>query len=108
MCVYCFYRFVIIDADSSIQSKKYPVDSWNEEHCRKVVDAAIGAKTKYDILSFRPWILSRKVAKSYRDGRVFLSVSIFLAFPFNLHVMVKANLYPVLAMPLTPSLRLAD
>ncbi|KAJ5390086.1 FAD binding domain-containing protein [Penicillium cataractarum] len=57
----------------NFDSKKWPVESWNEEHCRKVVDAAIGAKAKYDVLSFRPWILSRKVAKSYSDGRVFLA-----------------------------------
>ncbi|KAJ5906421.1 FAD binding domain-containing protein [Penicillium subrubescens] len=65
----------------NFDSKKYPVDSWNEEHCRKVVDAAIGAKTKYDVLSFRPWILSRKVAKSYRDGRVFLAGDAAHSFP---------------------------
>ncbi|CAG7952011.1 unnamed protein product [Penicillium salamii] len=60
----------------NFDSKKCPIESWNEEYCRKVVDAAIGATVKYDILSFRPWILSRKVAKFYRDSRVFLSVSV--------------------------------
>ncbi|OGM49419.1 hypothetical protein ABOM_003498 [Aspergillus bombycis] len=65
----------------NFDSKKWPVESWNEEHCRKVVDAAIGAKTKYDVLSYRPWILSRKVAKSYRDGGVFLAGDAAHSFP---------------------------
>ncbi|KNG82470.1 hypothetical protein ANOM_009532 [Aspergillus nomiae NRRL 13137] len=65
----------------NFDSKKWPVESWNEEHCRKVVDAAIGANVKYDILSFRPWILSRKVAKSYRDGQVFLAGDAAHSFP---------------------------
>lgn len=48
------------------------MDSWNEERCRSVVDAAIGTKIPYDVLSYRPWILSRKVARSYRVDQVFL------------------------------------
>jgi hypothetical protein len=40
-----------------------------------VLAAALGnTGANVDILSYRPWILSRKVAKSYRAGRVFLSV----------------------------------
>ncbi|KAL5356426.1 FAD binding domain-containing protein [Aspergillus floccosus] len=65
----------------NFDSEKWPVASWNEEHCRKVVDAAIGANAKYDVLSFRPWILSRKVAKSYRDRRVFLAGDAAHSFP---------------------------
>jgi hypothetical protein len=38
----------------------------NETFCRKVVNAAKGTKLPYDVLSYRPWILSIKVAKSYR------------------------------------------
>jgi hypothetical protein len=38
------------------------------------VDAAMGKNVKYDVLSYRPWVLSRKVAKSYRVNRVFLYV----------------------------------
>lgn len=34
---------------------------------------------KYDVLSFRPWILSRKVADTYRAGRIFL----YVAFLYN-------------------------
>ncbi|KAI3096014.1 hypothetical protein CBS147333_9650 [Penicillium roqueforti] len=66
----------------NFDSKKCPIESWNEEYCRKVVDAAIGATVKYDILSFRPWILSRKVAKFYRDSRVFLAGDAAHSFPF--------------------------
>lgn len=50
------------------------MESWNEDHCRKIVTAAIGKSISFDILSWRPWVLSRKVAKSYRVGNVFLYV----------------------------------
>ncbi|CEJ61694.1 hypothetical protein PMG11_10217 [Penicillium brasilianum] len=65
----------------NFDSGKWPVESWNEEHCRKVVDAAIGVNAKYDVLSFHPWILSRKVAKSYSNGRVFLAGDAAHSFP---------------------------
>jgi hypothetical protein len=54
------------------QTVKHPVDSWNEEHCRKVLTAAIGKTIPFDVLSWRPWVLSRKVAESYNIGNVFL------------------------------------
>ncbi|EAU30963.1 predicted protein [Aspergillus terreus NIH2624] len=65
----------------NFDSDKWPVASWNEEHCRTLVGAAVGADVKYDVLSFRPWILSRKVANSYRDGRVFLAGDAAHSFP---------------------------
>ncbi|KUL86909.1 hypothetical protein ZTR_05351 [Talaromyces verruculosus] len=65
----------------NFDSQKYPVESWNEQHCRKVLDAAIGTKAKYDVLSFRPWILSRKVANTYQVGRVFLAGDAAHSFP---------------------------
>ncbi|GES65436.1 monooxygenase, FAD-binding [Aspergillus terreus] len=65
----------------NFDSEKWPVASWNEERCRTLVDAAIGAGAKYDVLSFRPWILSRKVANSYRDRRVFLAGDAAHSFP---------------------------
>ncbi|KAJ5095219.1 hypothetical protein N7532_007510 [Penicillium argentinense] len=61
--------------------EKHPVESWNEEHCRKVVNAAIGTQVPYSILSYRPWILSRKAAHSYRDGQVFLAGDAAHSFP---------------------------
>ncbi|KAJ5304682.1 Branched-chain-amino-acid aminotransferase [Penicillium atrosanguineum] len=61
--------------------EKHPVDSWNEEHCRSVIDASIGMKTPYDVLSYRPWILSRKVARSYRVDQVFLAGDAAHSFP---------------------------
>ncbi|CAI7595600.1 unnamed protein product [Penicillium pancosmium] len=65
----------------NFDSEKHPVDSWNEEHCRKVVDAAFGVSIPYDVLSFRPWLLSRKVAHSYRAGNVFLAGDAAHSFP---------------------------
>ena len=59
-------------ANQVLQANKYPVESWNQELCRKVVVGALGKEVPFDILSYRPWLLSRKVAKSYRQGKVFL------------------------------------
>lgn len=57
---------------TSSQSNKHPVDTWTEGLCRKVVSAAIGREVPFDVLSYRPWILSRKVARQYHSGNVFL------------------------------------
>ncbi|KAJ5655576.1 FAD binding domain-containing protein [Penicillium longicatenatum] len=65
----------------NFDSDKYHVESWDERHCREVVDAAIGVKVPYDILSYRPWVLSRKVAHSYRMGQVFLAGDAAHSFP---------------------------
>ncbi|KAL4906997.1 hypothetical protein BDW74DRAFT_176594 [Aspergillus multicolor] len=65
----------------NIDPKKHPVGSWNESLCRKTVNAAIGRDIPYDVLSFRPWILSRKVANEYRVGRVFLAGDATHSFP---------------------------
>ncbi|KFY88038.1 hypothetical protein V500_06606 [Pseudogymnoascus sp. VKM F-4518 (FW-2643)] len=65
----------------NFDSKKHPVESWNEELCRKVVTAAIGKPISFDVLSWRPWVLSRKVAKSYRVGNVFLAGDAAHSFP---------------------------
>ncbi|PYI03079.1 hypothetical protein BO78DRAFT_375874 [Aspergillus sclerotiicarbonarius CBS 121057] len=65
----------------NFDSEKHPVDTWDEALCRKTVDAAIGTKIPYDVLSFRPWILSRKVAHSYRANRVFLAGDAAHSFP---------------------------
>jgi len=54
------------------QSEKHPVESWDEQHCHKVVTTAIGKSIPFDVLSWRPWVLSRKVAESYSVGNVFL------------------------------------
>ncbi|KAB8207004.1 FAD binding domain-containing protein [Aspergillus parasiticus] len=65
----------------NFDSTKHPVGSWNESLCRKVVNAAIGTNVPYDVLSYRPWILSRKVAKAYRVNRVFLAGDAAHSFP---------------------------
>ncbi|OJZ84492.1 hypothetical protein ASPFODRAFT_681699 [Aspergillus luchuensis CBS 106.47] len=65
----------------NFDTEKHPVNSWDEALCRKVVDAAIGAKIPYDVLSYRPWILSRKVALAYRANRVLLAGDAAHSFP---------------------------
>lgn len=86
------------------QSEKHPVESWNEETCRKIVNAAIGIEIPYDVISYRPWIISRKVAKQYRMDQVFLLV-ILIAYK-NIK---RTNQVPTVpAMLLTPFLQLED
>ncbi|KAF8851507.1 hypothetical protein BDZ45DRAFT_679079 [Acephala macrosclerotiorum] len=65
----------------NFDSEKHPVKSWNEQHAHKVVTAAIGKSIPFDILSWRPWILSRKVAESYSQGNIFLAGDAAHAFP---------------------------
>ncbi|CZR64181.1 uncharacterized protein PAC_14078 [Phialocephala subalpina] len=65
----------------NFDSEKHPVKSWNEQHARKVVTAAIGKPVPFDVLSWRPWVLSRKVAESYSQGNVFLAGDAAHAFP---------------------------
>lgn len=60
---------------------KYPVESWNEDLCRHVLKGAIGKDVVSKVLSYRPWILSRKVAKSYRQGNLFLAGDAAHSFP---------------------------
>ena len=66
---------------SNFDSDRHPVDTWNEELCRSVVKSAIGQDVPFDVLSYRPWILSRKVARSYRTHNVFLAGDAAHSFP---------------------------
>jgi 2-polyprenyl-6-methoxyphenol hydroxylase-like FAD-dependent oxidoreductase len=66
---------------SNFDADKHPVNTWNEELCRSVVTSAIGQDVPFDVLSYRPWILSRKVAKSYRMRNVFLAGDAAHSFP---------------------------
>ncbi|KAJ6196446.1 FAD binding domain-containing protein [Bipolaris maydis] len=66
---------------SNFDSVNYPVESWNEDFCRQVLKGAIGKDVSPTILSYRPWILSRKVAKSYRQGNAFLAGDAAHSFP---------------------------
>lgn len=54
------------------QSNKHPAEAWSEDLARATVTAAIGKDIPFKILSYRPWVLSRKVAKEYRRGNTFL------------------------------------
>ncbi|KAF9766319.1 hypothetical protein IL306_001298 [Fusarium sp. DS 682] len=66
---------------TNFDSDKYPVESWNEDLCRQVLKGAIGKDVPSKILSYRPWILSRRVAKTYRQGNVFLAGDAAHSFP---------------------------
>ncbi|CAK7237887.1 hypothetical protein SEUCBS140593_010181 [Sporothrix eucalyptigena] len=66
---------------SNFDSKRHPVETWNESLCRHVVGAAIGQDIPFSVLSHRPWLLSRKVAKQYRQGNIFLVGDAAHAFP---------------------------
>ena len=67
---------------SNFDADRHPVKSWDEALCRSVVTAAIGRDDiPFDVLSYRPWILSRKVAKSYRARNVFLAGDAAHSFP---------------------------
>ncbi|RHZ55176.1 uncharacterized protein CDV56_107902 [Aspergillus thermomutatus] len=65
----------------NFDAERHPAESWNEELCRKIVDGAIGKGVKYDVLSYRPWVLSRKVANKYKINRVFLAGDAAHSFP---------------------------
>ncbi|TPX10374.1 uncharacterized protein E0L32_008779 [Thyridium curvatum] len=66
---------------SNFDSKKHPADSWSQELARDTVLAAIGQDIPLEILSYRPWILSRKVAQKYKSGNVFLVGDAAHSFP---------------------------
>lgn len=66
---------------SNFDSDKHPVQSWSEELCKQVLAGAIGKDISPKILSYRPWLLSRNVAKSYRQGNVFLAGDAAHSFP---------------------------
>ena len=61
--------------------KRHPVNSWNKELCLHTLKVAIGKHTEIDVVSWRPWILSRKVANQYRVGNVFLAGDAAHSFP---------------------------
>ncbi|KAH7165134.1 3-propionate hydroxylase [Fusarium sp. MPI-SDFR-AT-0072] len=66
---------------TNFDSDKYPVEAWNEQLCREVLKGAIGKDINPKVLSYRPWILSRKVAKTYHKGNVFLAGDAAHSFP---------------------------
>ncbi|KAH8668666.1 FAD binding domain-containing protein [Xylariales sp. PMI_506] len=66
---------------SNFDSKRHPAESWNQELCRETVAAAIGQDIPFEVLSYRPWILSRKVANQYSSGNVFLVGDAAHSFP---------------------------
>lgn len=57
---------------SEVDTAEYPVESWTEEMCRAKVRAAIGQDVSFDILSFRPWVFRRQIAKTFQKGNILL------------------------------------
>lgn len=66
---------------TNFDSDKYPQEAWSEDLCKEVLTGAIGQSHSAQILSYRPWILRRRVANSYRRGNVFLAGDAAHAFP---------------------------
>ncbi|KAI6780267.1 FAD binding domain-containing protein [Emericellopsis cladophorae] len=66
---------------SNFDSKRHPAETWTQDLARSTVSAAVGKDIPLEILSYRPWLLSRKVAREYRHGRVFLVGDAAHSFP---------------------------
>ncbi|KAJ5019826.1 hypothetical protein K4K57_009289 [Colletotrichum sp. SAR 10_99] len=66
---------------SNFDSNKHPAEAWSEDLARATVTAAIGKDIPFKILSYRPWVLSRKVAQEYRRGNTFLLGDAAHSFP---------------------------
>jgi hypothetical protein len=66
---------------TNFDSNKYPVEHWNEDLCLQFLEAAIGKDVSPRILSYRPWVLDRRVAEDYRKGNVFLAGDAAHSFP---------------------------
>ncbi|KAI8670217.1 hypothetical protein NCS55_00766800 [Fusarium keratoplasticum] len=66
---------------SNFDSKKNPVDTWSQELAQTTVAAAIGQEMPFEVLSYRPWLLNRKVANHYRKGNIFLVGDAAHSFP---------------------------
>ncbi|KAF4873450.1 4-methyl-5-nitrocatechol 5-monooxygenase [Colletotrichum siamense] len=69
------------EANLAPVSEKHKAESWTQELARSTVSAAIGQDVPFEVKSFRPWVLSRKVAKHYRKGRAFLIGDAAHSFP---------------------------
>ncbi|KAF2424438.1 hypothetical protein EJ08DRAFT_639399 [Tothia fuscella] len=65
----------------NFDAKKHPAESWTSDDARRVVTPAIGKEIPFEIVSFRPWISSRKVATRFQEGSVFLCGDAAHAFP---------------------------
>lgn len=66
---------------TNFDPNKYPVEHWNEDLCLQFLEAAIGKNVSPRILSYRPWVLDRRVAEDYRKGNVFLAGDAAHSFP---------------------------
>lgn len=67
---------------SNFDSERLPLEVWTKEIARETVRAAVGRDdVPFDVLSYRPWVLSRKVAKQYQVGNIFLCGDAAHSFP---------------------------
>ncbi|TDZ60841.1 Tetracenomycin polyketide synthesis hydroxylase TcmG [Colletotrichum trifolii] len=66
---------------SNFDPNRHPAEAWSEELARSTVSAAIGQDVPLEILSFRPWVLRRRVAKQYQYGNTFLAGDAAHSFP---------------------------
>lgn len=64
-------------------ARRGPAASWTKATARETVRAALGTSDiPFDVLSWRPWVLSRKVARRYHDDdKVFLAGDAAHSFP---------------------------
>lgn len=65
----------------NFDSNKRPVREWTPEHARKTVIAAIGKDIPVEVLSYRPWTFTRRVAHRYQAGNVFIVGDAAHCFP---------------------------
>lgn len=65
----------------NFDSEKFPANTWTQETSLHILRAAVGKDIPIEVLSHRPWILSRKVARQYRVGNVFLAGDAAHSFP---------------------------
>ncbi|KIV91823.1 hypothetical protein PV10_06320 [Exophiala mesophila] len=72
-----------------------PIEKWNVDFCKQLVDAALGTSVPYTVDSFRPWILGRKVAKAYSKGRTFLAGDAAHSFPPSAGIGLNTGLADV-------------
>ena len=66
---------------SNFDPEKHPVNSWTEDLCLRLLRVALGKNADIEVVSWRPWILSRSVANKYRVGNVFLAGDAAHSFP---------------------------
>ena len=60
--------------------KTDPIESFDDDKCRRILRAAMGKDIPFELLGKLPWVLSRRVADKFRIGNVFLCVHRLIFF----------------------------